>query len=62
MNMKEFLNSPLGKKLGILAVAGVAALLAKYVPGWERFIDMAAAFMAGGAVMRSPGDVKAGAE
>ena len=58
--MKEFLNSPLGKKLSILAMAGLAATLSRYVPGWDKYVDLAAAFMAGGAIMRSPGDVKGG--
>jgi hypothetical protein len=54
--MKDFLNTPLGKKLGIVALAGVAAALARYLPDFEKYIDLAAAFMAGGAVVRSPGD------
>lgn len=55
MTMKDFLNSPLGKKLGILAVAALAAALSRYVPGWEKFLDIAAAFTAGGVVVKSDG-------
>jgi hypothetical protein len=57
--MKEFMSSPLGKKLSVLLVAGVAAALARYLPDFEKYIDLAAAFMAGSAIVRSPGDVAA---
>lgn len=63
--MKDFLDSPLGKKLGVLVLAGAAAALARYLPDFEKYIDLAAAFLAGGAVVRSPGDMskpKEGAE
>lgn len=55
MTLKDFLNSPLGKKLGVLVLAGLAAALSRYVPGWERFVDLAAAFTAGGVMVKSDG-------
>ncbi len=56
--IKDFLASPNGKKLMVVLTAGLAAVLSSKFPMFEKYVDLAAAFTAGGALMRSPGDVR----
>ena len=54
--LEKIWDSPLGKRVAIVLIAGAAAALSTRFPAFERYVELAAAAVVGGQVMKRAGD------
>jgi fumarate reductase subunit C len=56
--VKDFLNNPVVQKLAMILVAAALYIGGTFFPGAENALHMLAASIAGGAMIKRPGDEK----